>query len=125
MGLLGTSMDTRVGIAVEPNSWPISPPKGDSEMNVGAAPSFPEGVTEMVDVPRLAKRTLTFDAMVAVKAEPPIAVVLFGPAAETEEASKLVNIPVTFFPMTVMDDFDPYPGGTPEEGPLGYGNLVT
>lgn len=125
MGLLGTSVDATVGTAVKPGPWPTSPPKGDSEMNVGAEPSFSEVVPEMVEEPRLPKRPLTFDAMVAVKTGTPISVVLCMPAAEIEDASKPVNTAVMLFSTMVMDDSDPYPGGTPEEGPLGYGNLVT
>lgn len=100
---LGTSTDTTVGTA--PESWPTSPPKGDSEMNVGVEPSFSEG-----------NRTLTFGEMVATEPGVPIAVVVCSPAAE---------IAVILFPMVMVDDSDPYPGGTPEAGPLGYGNLVT
>lgn len=124
-GLLGTSMDTTVGIAGEPDSWPTSPPNGDSEMNVGVEPSFPEVVAAMVEAPRVPIRTLTFDAMVAVKAEIAISVVLCRPAAEVEKASKLGNTAVTLFSVMVVDDPDPYPGGTPEDGLLGYGSLVT
>ena len=125
IGLLGTSVDATMGTVVEPDSCPTSPPKGDSEMNVGVEPSFSEFVPEMVEAPRLPKRPLTFDAMVAVKTGTPISVVLCMPAAEVEEAFKPVNTAVMLFSMMVMDDSDPYPGGTPEEGPLGYGNLVT
>lgn len=124
-GLLGTSMGTTVGIAGEPDSWPTSPPNGDSEMNVGVEPSFPEIVAAMVEAPWVPIRPLTFDAMVAVKAEIPISVVLCGPAAEVEKASELGNTAVKLFPMMVVDDPDPYPGGTPEDGLLGYGSLVT
>lgn len=123
--LLGTSVDCRVGTAVELNSWPTSPPKGDSEMNVGVVPPFMEDVAEMFEVPRLPTRTLTLDAMVAVIAETPIDVVLSRPAAEIEEAPKPMSTAVTLFSMMLMDDSDPYPGGTPEAGPLGYGSLVT
>ena len=30
--LLGTPEDTTLGIVIEPDTWPTSPPKGDSEM---------------------------------------------------------------------------------------------
>ena len=123
--LFGISMDTAAGVAVDTDSWPTSPPKGDSEMNVGVEPSSLEAVAEMAEAPRLPKRVLAFDTMVAVKAGSPVAVVLCRPAAMVEEASKPVATAVTLFSMKVMDDADSYPGGTPEEGPLGYGNLVT
>lgn len=100
---LGTSTDITVGTG--PDSWPTSPPKGDSEMNVGVEPSFSEG-----------NRTLTFGEIVATEPGVPIAVVVCSSAAE---------ITVILFPMVMVDDSDPYPGGTPEAGPLGYGNLVT
>lgn len=129
------SMDPTFGTAVEADSWPTSPPKGDSEMNVGVEPS--EDAVEMVEAPRLPNRTLTFDAMVAVKEGIPTSVVLCRPAAEVGEASTPVNTAVALFsypegtpedePNTAVTLFsmDPYPGGTPEDGPLGYGNLVT
>lgn len=110
---------------METDSWPTSPPKGDSEINVGVEPPFSEAVAETAEAPRLPKRMLAFDTMVAVKAGSSVAVVLCRPAARVEEASKPVTTAVTLFSMMVMDDSDSYPGGTPEEGPLGYGNLVT
>ena len=49
--LLGTPEDTTLGIVIEPESWPTSPPKGDSEMKVGVALSFSEDVAGMVEAP--------------------------------------------------------------------------
>lgn len=112
-------------MAVEPGPWPTFPPKGDNEMNVGVEPSFSEVLAEMAEEPTVPNRTLTFDPMVAVEAGIPISVVFCRPDTEFEEASKLVNTAVTLLPGMVMDDSDPYPGGTPEEGPLGYRSLVT
>lgn len=89
-------------------------------MTVGVEPSFSEVVAETVEAPRLPNRALIFDEIV-----PTAAVVLCRPAAEVEEVSKPMKTAVILFPMMVVDDSDPYPGGTPEEGPLGYGNLVT
>ena len=123
--LLGTSMDITEGTVRELDSWPISPPKGDSEVNVGVEPSFPEAVAEMAEAPRLPKITLAFVAIMAAEAEVWIAIVLCSPPAVVEEPSKPVSTVVILFPMMVMDDSEPYPGGTPDEGPLGYGNLVT
>ena len=109
-----------MGTVVEADSRPTSPPKGESEMSVGVEPSFSEVVAETVEAPRLPNRTLIIDERV-----PTEAVVLSRPAVEVEEVSKPVNTAVILFPMMVVDDSDPYPGGTPAEGPLGYGNLVT
>ena len=102
-------MDTTLGIIVEPDSWPTLPPKGDSEMNVGAELWFPEDVAEFNEAPGLPKKMLTLEAMVAVKAGTPIvvALTLCRPAAEVEEASKPVDTAVTLFPTMVMDDSDP------------------
>lgn len=86
LGLLGTSVDTTVGIAVETDFRPTSPPNGDSETNVGVKASIPEVVEMMVEAPRLPIRALLFDAPVAVKAGILISVVLCMPAAEVEEA---------------------------------------
>ena len=134
--LLGTSMDITVGTAAELDSWPTSPPKGDREMNVGVEPSFSDVLAEMFETPTLPNRRL--DAMVGVDSGSPVLVVLCRPAPEVEEASKLVTTAVTLLPMIdpgetteegpatvtlfwmiVLDASDPYPGGTPEEGPLG------
>ena len=82
-------------------------------------------VGEMVKATRLPIWALTFDAMVAPRAGIPISVTLCRLAIEVESACKPVNTAVRFFSTVVMDDSDPYPGGTPEEGLLGYGNLVT
>lgn len=79
----------------------------------------------MAEAPRLPDTTLTFDAMMAVEPGVSITAVLCSPAAVVEEASKPVITVVTLFPMMVMEDSEPYPGGTPDEGPLGYGSLVT
>ena len=105
--LLCTSVDTTLGIIVEPDSWPTLPPKGDSEMNVGVELWFPEDVAEFNETPGLPKKMLTLEAMVAVKAGTPIAVALCRPVAEVEEASKPVDTAVTLFPTMVMDDSDP------------------
>lgn len=96
--LLCTSVDTTLGIMVEPDSWPTLPPKGDSEMNVGVELWFPEDVAEFKEAPGLPKKMLTLEATVAVKA---------GTVAEVEEASKPVDTAVTLFPTMVMDDSDP------------------
>lgn len=130
--LLGTSMDITVGTAAELDSWPTSPPKGDREMNVGVELSFSDVLAALPD--------RRFDAMVAVDSGSPVLVVLCRPTPEVEEASKpvttavtllplinpggtteegLLTIAVTLFSMIAMDDSDPYPGGTPDEGPLG------
>lgn len=92
-------------------------------MNVGVELSFPEVAAEIVEAPRLPKRTLTFDAPVAVKVGVSISVLFCRLAVEVGEAPKPVNVALLL--TMVMGDPDPYPGGTPEEGPLGYGNLVT
>lgn len=81
-------------------------------------------VGEMVKATRLPIWALTFDAMVAPRARIPISVTLCRLAVEAESA-KPVNTAVRLFSTVGMDDSDPYPGGAPEEGPLGYGNLVT
>ena len=49
--LLGTPEDTTRGIVTEPDSWPTSPPKGDSEMKVGVALPFSEDVAGRVEAP--------------------------------------------------------------------------
>ena len=105
--LLCTSVDTTLGIIVEPDSWPTLPPKGDSEMNVGVELWFLEDVAEFNEAPGLPKKMVTLEAMVAVKAGTPIAVALCGPVTKVEEASKPVDTAVTLFPTMVMDDSDP------------------
>ena len=82
-------------------------------------------VGEMVKAMMLPNWALTFDAMVALRAGIPFSVTLCRLAGGDEEACKPVNTAVRLFSTVVMDDSDPYPGGTPEEGPLGNGNLVT
>ena len=82
-------------------------------------------VGEMVKAMMLPDWALTFDSMVALSAGTPFSVTLCRLAVEVEEACKPVNTAVRLFSTVVMDDSNPYPGGTPEEGPLGYGNLVT
>ena len=82
-----------------------------------------EGLGEMVKAMMLPDWALTFDAMVALSAGTPFSVTLCRLAVEFEEACK--PDAVRLFPTVVTDDSDPYPGGTPEEGALGYGNLVT
>ena len=82
-------------------------------------------VGEMVKAMMLLNWALTFDAMVALRAGIPFSVTLCRLAVEVEEACKPVNTAVRLFSTVVMDDSDPYPGGTPEEGLLGNGNLVT
>ena len=123
LGKLDSVVSNSIGAT--PDSWTTSPPKGDSEMNTGVGPSFLEVAAEMVEAPRLPDWTLTFGATVAVKAGIPISVVLCWPVAEVEDASVPFKTVVTLFSMMVIEDSGPYPGGTPEDGPLGYGNLVT
>ena len=82
-------------------------------------------VGEMVKAMRLPIWALIFDALVALRAGIPISVALCRLAVEVDEACKPVNTAVRLFSTIGMDDSDSYPGGTPEEGPLGYGNLVT
>ena len=82
-------------------------------------------VGEMVMAMMLPNWALTFAAVVALRAGTPFSVTLCRLAVEVEEACKAVNTAVRLFSTVVIDDSNPYPGGTPEEGPLGYGNLVT
>ena len=82
-------------------------------------------VREMVMATMLPNWALTFAAMVAPRAGTPFSVTLCRLAVEVEEVCKPVNTAVRLFSTVVIDDSNPYPGGTPEEGPLGYGNLVT
>ena len=85
-----------------------------------------EGIVgEMVKAMMLPNWALTFDAMVALRAGTPFSVTLCRLDVEVEEACKPVNTAVRFLSTVVIDDSNPYPGGTPEDGPLGYGNLVT
>ena len=82
-------------------------------------------VGEMVKAMMLPNWALTFDTMVALRAGIPFSVTLCRLAVEVEEACKPVKTAVRLFSTVVTDESDPYPGGTPEEGPLGNGNLVT
>ena len=82
-------------------------------------------VGEVVEAMVLPNWALTFDAMVALRAGIPFSITLCRPAVEVGEACKPLNTAVRLFSTVVIDDSDPYPGGTPEEGLLGYGNLVT
>lgn len=123
--LLDSSTETTLGTALELDPSPTLPPKGDSEMNVGVEPPFWGDVAGMFEALRLLSRMLTFEAMVAVKAGTPISDGLCRPVNEVEEPSKPATTAVMLFAMMVMDDSDPYPGGTPEDGPFGNGNLVT
>ena len=91
-------------LEVEPDSRLIFPPKGDRETNVGVEPSFPEEVAEFVELPN---RTLTFDAMLAVKGGTPISAVVCRLATEVDKAPKPVDTAVTLLPIMVMDDSDP------------------
>ena len=105
--LLGTSVDSTLLTAVELDSWPILPPKGDSEMNVGAEFLFSEDVAEMVEAPKLPNRMETLEAMVAVNAGTPILVTLCRPAAEIGDAFKPVKTAVTLSLTMVIDDSEP------------------
>ena len=105
--LLADSEDSPLSTALEKEPWPISPPKGDSEMNVGDTLLFSEDVAGAVEAPRLPNRTLTLEAIVAVKTGTPISVVLCNPTAEVEEASKPVRVAVTLLWTTMTDDCDP------------------
>ena len=82
-------------------------------------------VGEMVKAMMLPDWALAFDAMLALRAGIPFSVTLCRLAVEVEEACKPVKTAVRLFSTVVVEDSDPYPGGTPEEGPLGNGNLVT
>lgn len=112
--LLGTSMDITVGTALELDSWPTSPPKGDREMNVGVEPSFSDVVATAVKLLPMISPGETTEGGPVATAVPLLPMI--SPGGTTEEGP--VTAAVTLFSI-VRDDSDPYPGGTPEEGPLG------
>ena len=134
-------MTKSVRVRVIPDSWTSFPPNGERETNVGVNPAFPascEDVSKTLEAAKVPIGTLIFDEYVAVNTEGLTSAVIRESTGNTEGKPKPVKITVALLPMVLVTtggrtmvigvsglEEKPYPGGTPADGPLGNGSVVT